>query len=298
MAYGEQRYIQMAKTLGESLKLNSPQITRAVVTDSEDSSLKEVYDILIPLNPDYGKGFKQKLYIDLYSPFEETLFIDSDCIVVKNIDFWELFSELPFGVVSEGQRKQGEAFWNAMPDVAPIISRFKIDSISVFNGGLYYFKQTPLAREIFEKARELADRYDEIGLARLRGSRADEPVFAIALGLCGIQGIEDGGLTMRTPIKMIGPMEIDVLKGFCRFNSNGQEVKPAIVHFCGNQAKGFYYRREKIKLYLARKNSYFNHQTISFCTNLIFSPFYPVAVLNKFARRTIKKFFFPSLPRA
>jgi hypothetical protein len=30
---------------------------------------------------DYGSGVVQKLYLDRYSPFDETLFIDSDCLL-------------------------------------------------------------------------------------------------------------------------------------------------------------------------------------------------------------------------
>lgn len=299
MAYGKKRYIDMGKTLGQSLKLHNPHIPSAIVTDSDDPDLKQLYNICIPVNYEFGKGFKQKLYLDRYSPFEETVFIDSDCIAVKNIDdFWEIFAPVPFGVVSEGQKRDGQAFWNTMPDVPHILSLFNIDSITVFNGGLYYFKNNELASKVFEEARKIADKYDQIGLVRLRGTSNDEPIYSIASAVCGIPAIDERGLVMRTPIKMIGNLEIDVLKGFCRLNSNGQQAQPAIMHFCGNQASSFHYRRETLKLYLLKKFPNLDRNTISDIVNLIFSPFFPATVVTKMAKRTVKKLLFPSLPTA
>jgi len=299
MAYGKQRYIDLAKILGQSFKLYNPQLPAAIVTDSTDPELKQLYDIFIPVNCEFGNGFKQKIHLDSYSPFEETIFIDSDCVVVKNIDYmWEIFSAVPFGVIREEQLQEGSAFWNTMPDVAKILSQFKIDSISTFNGGFYYFKNNEKAKKVFTEARKIADNYNQIGLASVRGSSNDEPIYSIALAVCGISGVDDRGLVMRTPVKMIGNLEIDVLKGFCRLNSNGKPAQPAIMHFCGNQSQGFYYRREQLKLYLAKKFPNLDRNIISTQVNLIFSPIYPVAVLNKTARRTVKKLLFPSLPQA
>lgn len=298
LAYGKKRYVNMAKVLGRSLKLHNHGVPCAIVTDSDDPELKNLYDICIPLNQKFGKGFKQKLYIDNYSPFDETIFIDSDCIVIKKIDFWDIFADVPFGVISEGKKQTGQAFWNTIPDVEKIISLFQLESLTMFNGGLYYFKNNKDTAEVFKKAREIAANYDEIGLVRLRGSSNEEPIYSIALAVCGINGIEDRGLTMRTPINMIGSLEIDVLKGFCRFNSNGQIVEPAIMHFCGSQTSGFYYQREKLKLYLANQLPNINRHLIANQINLIFLPFYPAAVGTKILRRTVKRMLFPSLPTA
>lgn len=95
LAYGAKRYVNMAKVLARSLMLynNDP---RALVTDSNDPELRELYYILVPLNSIFGTGVRQKLHLDSYSPCEETLFIDSGCIVVRPIsELWSFFSEVP-----------------------------------------------------------------------------------------------------------------------------------------------------------------------------------------------------------
>jgi hypothetical protein len=55
---------------------------------------------------------------------------------------------------------------------------------------------------------------------------------------------------MRTPIGIDDEMQIDVLRGFCRFKKWGQPVSPTIVHFATWQFHPVYYReRAKLRLY-------------------------------------------------
>ena len=52
-AYGARYYIEMAKTLARSLRLHSPLIPRAIVTDNlDDKELRELFDYIVPLKKD------------------------------------------------------------------------------------------------------------------------------------------------------------------------------------------------------------------------------------------------------
>ncbi|MGA9382052.1 MAG: hypothetical protein WBV73_25100 [Phormidium sp.] len=288
MAYGNPKYIRMAKALAKSLNLHSPNITRAIVTDSKDSELKQLYHISIALKPELGSGVKQKLYIDEYSPFAETLFIDSDCLVVKNIeDLWKFFNQVCFGVVG-WQKREGKAFMDVM-DVPQIMALFNLDSIPVFNGGLYYFKKNEAANKVFLKAREIGDNYEKIGLGNFRGGIADEPAFAIAIAMNRIRAISDEqGLTMRTPYNMTGSLKLDVLQGISSFIKEGQRVNPAIVHFCDNLCS-FDYKREQVKLELVTKFKGLNYKIISFIVNLIFVLLHPIYMAYKASKKFFKK---------
>ena len=81
----------MAKVLARSLAIHSPDIPSAVVTDSSDRGLADLYDHVVQFRPEFGSGLTQKVYLDAYSPFKETLFIDSDCLVIRDISYlWTL----------------------------------------------------------------------------------------------------------------------------------------------------------------------------------------------------------------
>lgn len=271
MAYGSQRYIRMAKALGRSLKLHNGKIPRAIVTDSDDTELKQLYDICIPLKLELGMGVKQKLYLNYYSPFEETLYIDSDCIVVKNIEnLWELFPNVSFGVVGKNIQ-QGKVFGELL-DILEARSVFGVDSIPVFNGGLYYFNKTDEADKVFRQAITLMEDYEKLGIKSFRGGVADEPLFGLSLALSGIDAIDDKGISMRSTIKMVGWLKVDVLKGLCSFNKEGKHVSPAIVHFADNTCL-YEYKREQLKLFLVGKFPNADYETISLLSNLGFGFF-------------------------
>jgi hypothetical protein len=81
---------------------------------------------------------------------------------------------------------------------------------------------------------------------------------------------------MRTPIGIRGPLAIDVLAGWCRFNKQGTVVEPAVVHFCGWRASGFHYRREHLKLMLAARTR-LPAPVISRVVNAVCNPPYVIA---------------------
>lgn len=81
IAMGHQRYERQAEILSLSLKHNMPGLPIAVVSDNP--RLASIAELVIPPLQGVAVGVVQKLYLDHYTPFEETLFIDSDCIVTR-----------------------------------------------------------------------------------------------------------------------------------------------------------------------------------------------------------------------
>src|SRR5947209_1532459 len=211
VAFGSERYLRMARLLAESLDLHAPDLPRALVTDSTDRKLTALYDYVLPYQPEWGKGWLYKLHLNDCSPFRETLYIDCDCIVVGGLDhIWRLFADIPFGV--EGRQVSDGEF---VGDVAERCSSLGVESIPRFNGGMYYFDDSDAAAAVFDTARGLMSRYDELGLQpHARGISNDEPVVSMALATHGIRAVDDGGTTMRTPIDIRGPLHIDVLRGY------------------------------------------------------------------------------------
>lgn len=269
LAYGAKRYVNMAKVLARSLTLFNNDIPRALVTDSTDPELKELYDILVPLNPTFGTGVRQKLYLDYYSPFEETLFIDSDCIVVRPIsELWSFFSEVPFGVAGT-EIREGKWFM----DVRAVLDRFGLEVMPKFNGGLYYFDRSDTAKSVFDTARSLADQYSEIGIDTFRGNGPnDESVYALSLGLHKIASVRDNGSYLHVPRPIQGPLVIDALNGVCTFNKLGHQYSPAIVHFISSEADRYPYRREAFKLMMVTRWRRVPRSILSSLLRVFFSP--------------------------
>src|SRR4051794_25522500 len=57
VAFGSSRYTRMARILADSLELHCPDLPRALVTDSQDRRLLDRYDVCVPYDEPWGRGF-------------------------------------------------------------------------------------------------------------------------------------------------------------------------------------------------------------------------------------------------
>lgn len=240
--YGPAPYRRLAVTLARCLDLHAPGKARTVVTDAPDApELLANFDTVLELRPEYGSVFEQKLHLHHYSPYERTLYIDSDSLVVRSLDpAWEAFRGRPFAVVGF------DFSWNHWFDPKRLPEELRRFEYPIFNGGLFYFERNGV--EIFDHAATLTPRYDEWGIARINGHLNDEPLIAIAMACAGYKAVVDGGSIMRTLAGVQGPLRIDVFRGESRYRKYDEEVEPAIVHFAAGGWQQIEYRREALRL--------------------------------------------------
>jgi hypothetical protein len=245
MAFGSAEYLEMAKSLARSLMIHSPQIPRAIITDAAaDADMTRLFDVRVPVNADFGSALVQKLFLDRYTPFHSTLFIDSDCLVVTDLDrIWRYFDGLPFGIPGVVRLKRGDE--DPLFDVDFILDYFDLQEVSKFNSGMIYFDSSDVSKSIFRTARELQSRHLELRF--LEGDH-DEALFEVAMAINGIQAFIDDGETMLTPAGIHGHIALDVVRGVAVFSKYGVVRRPAVVHFAGPFSKTFEYRRECYKL--------------------------------------------------
>jgi hypothetical protein len=159
----------------------------AVVTDLPKYFSGESAVQVIQPRVDLGSGIKHKLYLDEYSPFKSTLFLDSDCLVFGSLEkIWNDCNCLEFGVYGN-DGVDPKSWWYFAEMSANNLQDLGL--ITRFNGGLYYFRQGETAKKLFATARNLLESYSDIGLAGFRGGISDEPLFAMALARHGILAI-------------------------------------------------------------------------------------------------------------
>jgi lipopolysaccharide biosynthesis glycosyltransferase len=251
LAYGSSKYIEMGKALGRSLQLNSPNIPSAIVTDRvEDEEISTLFNQVIPLREEYGSNVRQKLYLDQYSPYRKTLFVDSDSLVVSDLrNAFEKFEGKSFSVVGNRILRSGQK--DNFCNLDRVLNHFNLEALPKFNGGVYYFTDDSTARSIFDTAREILSNFDDLSFSKFRGDGpADEPILATAMALHHQTMLPDYNI-MLAPLGRKGYLDIDVLKGRAIFKSsiNDSEVfSPSIVHFAGVWSENPIYYREMAKL--------------------------------------------------
>lgn len=200
---------------------------------------------------EFGTGFTPKLFLDQLAPGPQSLFIDADCLCVKPLSpVFEAFAGRPIGVVG---RPIAEGEW--FGDVAAVCGKLGVAALPRFNGGVYYLEKGAACSAVYETARSLLPRYDELGFVRLRGRENDEVLIAAAMALHGLSAMPEDGSIMHTALEAPGGVFVDVIRGRSlllnpkdhpkHFDWMPLEVmQPAIVHFLGSNADEHPYRTE------------------------------------------------------
>jgi hypothetical protein len=256
LAFGSSKYIRMARGLARSMRHNGVTSPLAVVTDRSEADLPE-FDITIPHNRKFGSGVSQKLHLDRYSPFEETLFIDSDCLVFDNPEeLWSVYRRSDgFGVLAWTYKHKGENH-PFIRDLDAALDSLSIDRMPFFNGGIYYFDKSDHVANIFNTARNLLSDREMLSLKSFRDSPVnEEPVLALAMEEEGVEALsfEKGNLLNTGLSASLEP--INVLTGESTYLKNGSPTSPRVVHFnTPSVQNGYVYRRELWRLKLAKSS--------------------------------------------
>jgi len=235
IAYGDAKYIKMGKALARSIRLHNSNAKLAVITDSNDIKLESLFDHIIDINLDWPPGVAQKLYLDQYTPFDETIFIDSDCLVYKNLDsIWDYYSgKRDFGIKGYGYltADQGHYSIENLPDC---LEKLGLERLASFNSGVIYFNNNQSTLDVFASAKEIYQQRDELTLMEFKNAPVnDEPIFALAMETHSIDILPwDNACVMGTYSGDVkNKNSINVLKHQGSYIKNSVQLDPMIIHF-------------------------------------------------------------------
>ena len=184
IAYGKQKYVLQAISLARSIRLRDPDLLLAVATDFPETIFGGHFNEVIPWDFTEWPDLVSKLEIFNISPFETTLFLDADCLAIQSLELvFAYFEGQHFAVFGQNTLKIDG--W--ITSLNRIQKAIPSKSYPLFNGGLYYFTHSPLANEVFFRARLLRKSYDELELKRTwRGTENEEPLISLAMAQLGL----------------------------------------------------------------------------------------------------------------
>lgn len=205
VAFG-QKYLEEALVSAQSVKTHMPDVRIALVTDTDKTILEPIYHSLFNIiinRPSTGAGLQNKVESIASSPFEKTIFMDTDTYACAPFD--ELFDLLDYFDIAATQ----EINYSIYPVEG--VS----DAFPEFNIGVVAFRCSRM-RPIFQRWLEI---YNE-ETWQIRGRHYSQPSFrkAIFQSNCRVATLphnyncryEDGGFVTgkvkilhgRTPQKM------------------------------------------------------------------------------------------------
>ena len=187
--------------------------------------------------------------MDEYTPYIETLFLDSDCVVCKDFS----------GQLGNIRKKEFSpvcATYLTENDSDPYIENLKetlqtlnSDIFPKFNGGLYYFRKGPLSSKVFHTAKEILAKSSLYGVKNfdLAGPN-EETIFSLALAQLGFNDLyNDHGKFMQTT-NNIKNLKIYPINGHCSFTKHNVFVEPAICHFIRSNTSNIHYLKCELLL--------------------------------------------------
>lgn len=233
------------KAIALSLRIRKlmPNIPIAVVSpDFLHPNLTPYFDEVISEFPEL-RGFEHKLYLDKYSPYEKTFFLDADILMIRAID--EYISDWfgsDYAVRGHLVKSGVSSFGLDRQKALSIINKSEFAHIG--GAGHAYFEK-PSCEKVFNEAREVAANYTVFGAKRL----ADEDVMGIAMSKLDIFPKDNNNFLGSPWASIANTFKIDVNKNFCCYEDDLLgTVSPAIIHF-PSMAKPMTYAREMRKIF-------------------------------------------------
>jgi|GEM_PF-742127 len=157
-------FFKEAELSAESLKKHNPELETCLITDEERES--EFFDQIKIEEP--NKGSDKIQYIDR-SPFDQTLFLDTDTLIVDNItELFTLLEEFDIAMSQNPMRVSNNNFTGEKNDFKNIPVAFP-----ELNGGIILFQNNEKFRQYSENVREFyRERQEEYGEKVM-----EQPVF-------------------------------------------------------------------------------------------------------------------------
>ncbi len=238
IAAEQQRYLDMAVVLALSLKTCDSRRPICLVYDDHvqlPPQVDRIFDHLMKLRPDRDyRGCMHKLRLDDWTPFDQTMFIDADCLLMKaEVDtYWLACAGRGFAAPGM-MRARGR--WLGF-DIERLCRRFQCPYLVVLNSGALYFEKGDLGTRFFAELRRLyGERRHELRRYHRgqTGQYADEPFFGIAMGRLGLEPVaedERAGPWMLTTWRA-RKLEFDADKGLSVVHTPSRHWLPATVRY-------------------------------------------------------------------
>jgi len=232
-----------AIALALTLKEHSPSLPISIVcSDALKAKVQPYFDQVILERSDL-KGFEHKLYIDEYSPYENTFFFDADIIIIKDImPIIEKWSGSAYAAKGKLGKAGVSSFGLNREFVLDLVNK---KQFSMIDGAGHAYFEKPACYEVFDMARGVMADYAKYKALRF----ADEDAMGIALTLLDIAPKHDTQFLGSPCCAINKSFKINTNNASCTYNDlELGDVSPYFVHF-PSLTYPFTYAREMLRIY-------------------------------------------------
>ncbi len=194
LATGDIKYYVMALNMLKSFKIHNPDTPMAIICDKKNEVTAQFDDVVVLENA--NKNYKDKFSLLINSPYDESIFIEPDCLIYRNLDFfWDILSKESdfscFGWNDGGiscwfvSEEESQRLINLLPSLKTI------DDAPLFNPGYFFIRKSEKTQKMYNDCIAIADKLmsdnpsENYPKIMCKGNLRDDPIFNIAMALNG-----------------------------------------------------------------------------------------------------------------
>ena len=284
LATGKDEYYLLAHNLLMSYRYHSrSRVPFGIICDRQNEYTADFDTVVVMDDPQFSVFDKLKL--PELTPFEESIFIEADCLAYRDLDgMWDIFKDGPdfgaLGVVLP--LEDDELGWIRPEYLGPLKERFKEQFLH--QGGVYYMRKSRLDGFIrtCEDIRLHADDFH----FKLPN---EEPIIALACMLHGYRPVRDW-IRVFCFYPSVTVTRMDIRRGVLRFKTpylDQSEPGLFLTHWgTGNTREWLYKREADTVVSLVRQGRHANPLTVKTAIAMyhfkeFIKPIVPVAIKNR-----------------
>lgn len=187
LAVGQDKYYQLAANLLKSYKLHSNDTFPFAIIADRKNSITDMFDKVILLEkPNYS--YLDKIEIINNPPFDQNIFIDSDCLAYKDINsYWNYFPEKGVSCFGRALPLNSSDGWFEIKDIGEY--KNQVTFIPQMHGGIMFFNRDETTKNIYTLAKIIIENYSSFKFKYFE-KPADEPALSLSMAVYGIKPIE------------------------------------------------------------------------------------------------------------
>lgn len=246
IATGDEQYYRLARTLLRSYRQNAQEPMRfAVIADRHNAYTEEFDDVVILEDP--KNSWMDKLSLLDNCPYDENIFIDADCTVYRDINFFFTLFEQQSDFSCFGIALPLDATWGWFTAQAAQV--YPIHFITHLHGISYFIRKGEAIKELARLCEDIQKNYFKIEFRQFSAKMADETIFALAMAVMNMKPV-----TAQPDYYCFAPcstyLSVDYLKRKNAFRNDwdGDVENAHIIHWSNEYTKKARYRLERHKI--------------------------------------------------
>lgn len=192
VATGKVDYYKQAYYMLKSFRLHNPEVKFAILCDRANEYTEEFDDVIVLSDAKCNYQDKARLLTDC--PYDENIFIESDCIIYHNLDFfWDILSN-QWDFTCFGWNDSSVDVWissqECLDGICNAVGK-KFDKVSVFNPGYLFIRNSENTKKMFDDIsvmeKYLINNWYGDKKMFLQGNLRDDPLFCFAMAINGMR---------------------------------------------------------------------------------------------------------------